>query len=1002
MKKIFKFFPLALAALTLASCSSDDLSTVLGGEDFVKDPNLLYVTVDNGEVTRSGFKGFRRESDGAKGSSVIFYEGDQIKLYDNVGDWRPQVWTYTGTTTKAYRSPNNTVAIFDTEDATQHIDGGSTSRYKSGYGIYPASIASFADERRSTIDIDLYMFRQYDYTRVANADASQVASGVKDIYDNKGILPFWGVADENEMKLNFMTGIGVADISKIVAPSTGNNNYLIIKSTKKLHDTYNKLAFDPVAAVSTDKKVRQDNKPNLIADDATTPTTLGADFVVWNTDNTATKEVGEDIIAIKLDGTEVNNGKGKYTEVYFPIVPGTQTIQVYLVSNVATTPSGDETYKTIDASGAVLIEEKEYDVEAGEYYVFMNNGAEEVDNVNTPQALANAIIALDREYDRDFTLTVKSNVVVKNGTDKNGYVMDFGDYALKHNVTVKFDASAGFVKQVSTPAALGNFLTVITPASDKLLTIEYRKSGSEDLDSIVVNNENLADGQMVATTLQSPLKLTATSTLPIIVNNSNNNMLTVAAATSAVRTKGAMTIDAADKVIDELLLRNQGSDYTVYLNNGGITSITLPQKNFSDAWYKSPLLANDVTIQSTGKSYITTAPTISQKYSLDDAKLQGVAYYKDYSVFYPQHTIYYNSTWDGSKYASEIAASLNSGKIYTAAQLASIDGATSSSYTVMGNITLNNPWTTIATASKNFEGANINAGKYSHIASVDAVYPYISGLTQPLLGVVTLSDGNYVKNLLFKNVNITSIYDRQGALGRELDIAGTVTIQNVDVENCTITSNDYNVAKSYGGVLGMVQATADAAKLVVLGVDVKNVSITANKWMGGIIGQVVDLKYPSVFFGLNSAPTAGTNYTGVNENTVTGLTFTAIETPNTECDPLYKSAGAYVGFFKNKTAANLMLVGESLNYTFTNGNNLYATKGRWGTTDSEGRYITFDVVMPQHLIGYSGNNDNFNANFWSKQSKKFALTTKKSYTKKANAEAATAGTVLYYVADTRP
>lgn len=1008
MKKIFKLFPVALAVLALASCSSDDL-TLNGPESQVKDPNLLYVTVDNGNITRSGFKGYRRTSDLAKGSSVIFYQGDQIKLYDNTGDWRPQVWGYNGAATKAYRSPNNTVAVFDTEDADKHIAGGSTTRYTNGYGIFPATIAKFINEERSAIEVDLSMFRSYNYTR--EATTLEAPDGTQDIYDNKGTVPFWGVADAGEMKLNFLTGIGIADMSNVPAPTAVNkNNYLIIKSTKKLHDTYASVAFDPAAAVDPDIAVRKANQPKLVTDDALAATdVLTSTALVVANQADAAQEVAEDIIAIKLDGSEASQSKlGQYTEVYFPIVPGAQTVSVYLVKDVTTTETGaeGEKYWTIDATGAQTIAEEDFTVEAGNYYEFKNPGEETLDNVNTPQALADAIKALDAVYDRDFTLTVTTAIVVKNGTDKNGYMMDFGTYALKNNVTVKFaGAEGGFKKEVATPSTLGNFLTINTPAGEKELTIVYKKSGTEDLEEIVIDNAFTGVNSELSTAgkLLSPLVLTtenpATDKLPTIRNHSNNYMLTVAAATDKIVTSGKMTINAPGCVIADVVASKGLTEFK--LDNGQITKLEAA----TTVAQKQDKIEADVLVKSTGTSGIA------------QVDLTNIPYYGTSTKSY-KNIFKFESTWNDETDVADGTIITKSGiiqsaqntsnevkMVYTVSQLMALETGAANNIKIAGNMTLTGVnWTPQNLEAKTFAGYNANADKarVENMWDLEAVYPEIIGLNAPLLEVLTLADGASVSNMTFKNSNnFNAIYDRQGALARQLAFAGTVTIDDVNVNSYTIVGTTQATAKSYGGVLGMANATAADAKLIVKNVDINTLAITANKYVGGIIGQIADSNYPTVIFGLTAKPTAGANYTGVGENKITGMTFNTIKTPNTQADPEYKAAGAYVGYFKNKDADKLILVGENLNYTMTN-DDLYTNEGRWGTVLSSGAYITFDIVMPQKLVGYSDNANDRKATFVTKSSAgKFANTVMTSYTKAAAATAATTGTVLYYVADTR-
>jgi len=1016
MKGIFKFFPVALAAVALASCSNDDLTAGTDDVQMVKDPNYLYVSLANGEnITRSGYMTFvdpAREEGANKGRSILFYSGDSIKLYDNMGDWRPQIWVFDDEATRRYVKSQG-VGVFN--NLQRMIDGGTTTRYTSGYGIFPAGIAKFVNEERTAIEITLDTLKSFDYSRAKTAADHQFNTSYTNYYNNKGIMPYWGVAGDGEMKLNYLTGIGRADISDIKAASTGKANYLIVKSTKQLHATYAKVAFDPVAAVDESKDVRQANQPKLVTADA------AANTAVDNTNNalvvkrawnaTGTGDVAEDIIAIKLDASAANDGVGKYTEVFFPIVPGTQDISVTLVRDVTETTTAGVTTINLSAAGEIKVigTKDDEDIEAGKFYSFINPGALTLDGINTPQALANAIKAADESFDRDFTLTVTSAVAVKVGTDPNGYIMDFGTYALKHNVKVVFDQTGsnmgGFNKQASEPATLGNYLTINTPASDKVLTIEYKTSdvgGAAPLDSIVVNNK-ATSGYTADTELNSPLVLTtptpATDRLPVVVNHSDNEKLTVNAATDLIKTTGKMTIDAKGCTVENVVLA--GTTINEFkLNNGTITYLTtagtVQTTGFTDNAQGYGKVAQDITIKSKGTSAIANVQL---------GNIKTVAANK------PGSGIYFDSEWN---HDSAPEATTKTGKIYTnatestrdyvftVAQLAAIND---SKAVVAGTMDLEDADWTPLTTNADFAGADVNKNVYTTAANnpkAETKYPTIKNINKPLFNTITAANGAKYENIKLYNVKFAPTTNNQGAFARQLNITGTVTIDNVDVEDVEIATT--GVLNSYGGLIGKVEGSSTPI-LNLLNIDVKNVEITANKYIGGIIGQLNNTNQPAVFIGADNSTTAsltaGANYGTYKPCTTENLTFKIVETPNVESDPEYKSQGAYIGYFFNNTANSLQIIGETLSYNFTN-DAIYTNKGKWGTTLPSGAYITFDVVMGQKLIGYSGNSIERKAIFWTKSSNKLLKTIKQSYNKLAGGQtAASAGTLLYYVADNR-
>jgi hypothetical protein len=953
----------------------------------------------------------RQQENGNDFFRTLYWEdGDQIKLYSELNNWRTQKWEYDATLTGAlpsqYKKANG-FGVFKKPVTVAEHNGEKDEQYKDGYGVMPADLSEFTNEDRTQLKFNLNGLRYINYsqendlTPAADADADDAVklyaeNGALHIYKSKAPLPLWGVATSGEMKCKWLTGHLCIDLVKYngniipeIPSGTPLNNYLVIQSNQSLWGEFESITFNPNEGMGVAPVVPAiAATPTVITSGTTTIGDLGKDCIVLNLGKTGQQRV------IAYAPIMVSDVPTTVTATLYQGAPSTDAASA---ATVVLTKKSDFVDPYSFENGAVMTSET---IEAGKLYRVANPDYRHIEVANTPYSLQTQLADMDAQMERDYVVEIKNDVLVKTANtkykdmassvaDQHNYVLDLanpkeGFTGFKHNITIKFASGKGFTNNEMNGSDI-NYLFVKTPAGKKV-TIDL--GTNTNIKNVVVDNtlagELILKGGSLATNTNVINYGTATT----------DGKLTVADDAKLIATAGAMNIDAVGKTITKLEVMNNAAEYTVNLKNGYVATLTASntENNVSDAL---GAIQTNVNIASTGKSAIKF--------------VQKDGFEKWGTTAKAKYNFYFSSTWDaaGSKFADEASANLADGQIYTAAQLASINGA-AASYTVMGQMDMSAAtWKSIPTATANFSGANINEGVYvegTGYPAMAAAYPTITGMKNPLVEVWTLGDGGKISNVKFSTAQWTSIYDRQAALARELQIAGTVTVDNVDVEGYTITASKVETAKDYAGVIGQVNATAASAKLLVKNVAVDNVAITANKYVGGIIGRVVETNTPAIFFGATTAsvPTPGLDYVA-EENTVSGLAFTFIKTPNTQADPEYKSAGAYVGYYLNKDANNLVAVGATLPYTFTTTNTLYDVEGRWGTVLSSGAYITFDVVMGQKLFGYAGNSDNRKATFVTKSNtNKFSNVVKQSFNKHTPGTAAqTAGTLLYFVDDTR-
>ena len=578
MKKIFKFFPVALAAVALASCSSDDLLGV-NGEEGQLDPNYLYVSIENDDpITRAAYVSANvQQKMQANGNDFFrtlnWVNGDQIKLYSEKNNWRTQKWEFDETKTNALPqyAKDRGFSVFKKAVKVAEHDGEQDDQYIDGYGVMPADLSEFTNEDRTELKFNLkglkyVQFSQTELDKVTEQAKTDATDAGKLYYDNNAlhvwkstaVLPLWGVATSGQMKCKWLTGHLCVDIvnsadNVITEAGSGLNNYLVIQSAgKKLVGEFSAVGFNPDDIA----------KAPVLTTEAVAATTI-------TSGSTKISDLGEDCIVLNLGADAM-----KRVIAYVPIMcdaatPTTVTAKLYTgpaASDEATAQSVVLTEKLFNMAETMpTLNEKT--IVAGQLYRLTNQDAATIETANTPWSLQKQLADIDAQMERDYVVTIKNDVLVKTSNtkyedmaksvaDPRNYVLDLSDVAFKHNVTVQFDPSHGFTNNEVTPATDINYLYIKTKAGKKVTFILNDKL-TNNIKNIVVD-DNLG-GELI-------LKGAALSngSDPVNVINygtaAKNGKLTVAAATTLISTTGAMNIDAEGATIATLKVLNNRYD----------------------------------------------------------------------------------------------------------------------------------------------------------------------------------------------------------------------------------------------------------------------------------------------------------------------------------------------------------------------------------------------------------------------------------------------------------
>ena len=195
--KIQKLIPAALAILTLASCSNDELfGDAKAPAQQVKDG--LTVSVDAIEI--DGASGTRQGNTAA--GAIVWEDGDQINVYDDKLQMYDE-YAFTGSKFEGINDPNET-----------NLDG------DPAYALFPAKRVDYAGNKKAVMTIPELIFY--------NAK-SEFGEGADRVYVSN--LPLWGTATgaypEASVNLHLLTSVLRINIKNAFAD---NINFLKVEA----------------------------------------------------------------------------------------------------------------------------------------------------------------------------------------------------------------------------------------------------------------------------------------------------------------------------------------------------------------------------------------------------------------------------------------------------------------------------------------------------------------------------------------------------------------------------------------------------------------------------------------------------------------------------------------------------------------------------------------------------------------------------------------------------
>ena len=946
MKGIFKLFPVALALVALASCSSDDLT----GDNVAQvefDPSKLYVTVENyGEdITRAGWEAHPNAARTTLTKALFFQKNDQLKVYDEKTNWRPQLWEYEGTANVTYTGSAG-VAGGESSIFTLKSTNAKT-QYVNGYGVFPAALGEFKNENRSRMEFDLRPLKKMDYKTGASTKWAEDGKAYYVAY-----LPMWGVAKESAMTMKYLTGILRIDMNLFPAINGANaaneTRYLVVVGDKQLWSATKASVGndDPSATDAIDPEKLNEEAPQIDAATVTTPWTAGTAITI------ATP--AENVMLIDLKNLAATGATAADLVAYIPVLCGNTNVKVYYSNQILRTKTTiDDTdlktggnYNLIGELDAAKI--KAYNeayssddtgISRGITYVMVNDDNNTNAVATTPWSLAQELIKADKAASRDFTLTFTKDILVQNedATPQDEYfdlsngVTGYGgeDYTLKHNVTIKIKAA----RRVSGLAATLKIKN-LKVMDGKKLTLDFDENPS----GTPVDVLDIPADQASKIVLKG-------NAIPTTVNVATENV-TISGNIATVNAKSTINIDGVGKNIAKLNLYAGANQINVL--NGTIGTI-----EYTPSATKAENVAGTVNFYSEGISGFG-APV----------KAANAAKSNDPAFEYTSKLTETPATIK-STFSSEAAAKIAGGEIYTVAQFVAIDNSASGYRIMAKEFDLNGSkfgWTPIA-LTKNINGdytkatATTNAKK----VCIKNMNINIAATVDTGTGLFATTTGN-IRNIELKDITIHTA-SAATACKNIGALVGIINGTSPRVWNVTLTGTNTITTVGLSENIGALIGKAASTDLKLMNVKVEgNTKITGYTSMGGLIGLIqngtnVDIAATSVISGGSYA--VATSYaSGNNYCSVENVEFVQNTKPGQEYAPAYGRIGDFIGSVETTsgTTFSVVKIYTSSIPVALERPETFKQKAKFTYLDAEGAAYYKGFKADQQLVGLSGIN----------------------------------------------
>lgn len=840
MKKIFKFMPVAMGLLALASCSNNDFFSTETAQPVDLSDKIVVNVIDEDEA--AGTRAFRDAN-----QKVAYEEGEILRVYDSK--------------LQAYDEFEFSAAaktfILPADQSKAYVDKREDGKFDYAYALFgspaDANNISYAGWKGGYNVALLNIESTFGYKE----DVQNTATGENQVV-YKATLPQWGtvtpvVSEVTRTAKSFTTSLRyLTGRAKVVFE---NGKATGVKSVK-----VSSIRFATAADVTAGKKsIKAGGTTDAVAPtdvqktaalaamirNAEFSATDNAKYFVANTDkplagwfeavldkkleNDGIRQIEDETSVAPAAGTSITINVANVdlmddlTNVFFfPIVPATYDMLLFEYNTTA-----DADYKVIaKKTGAVARGEK---IEGDDFTVkkpvemdkdgvlttlaltnFMKtnatNGISVALNINGTSGDNISTSADDETLNTIFIPQLKNDMIVNiksNATALAGAPLTIKDAAgadnSKYSVTFNF---TGF-------APTSNYITVNSTAK-VILAGDYSKinttvTGKSDINVTSTSGLTLGIAATTPITIKAGKVNVAAGT--VAVDGTGSTVTALTSATKTTVSGGTVTTLTANDVVIA-----GGTVTTLQLADANaavdMTSGTLV--NFNK--HSAALTADrTVTVTTSGDAVITATTPENWNFAED-----GVKVYK-----YSFKATYDDETVTGTAATAQAA-------IYTAAQLKAATAAvTGNVYTLMTDVEFD-------LDEQNFASIALNAAT----TTFDGNEKTIEGLPAALF--TTLTNGLTVKDLTLKDANVepdlkTVDGSGFGVVANTVAAGATATLNNVVVSNAILgraAGKSGSKSHSYGLLVGYLAGTLDVIDCGVSG------TVQGYYNLGGYVGNL--------------------------------------------------------------------------------------------------------------------------------------------------------------------
>lgn len=794
----FKYFSMALAAIALASCSSDDLN--IGGEDFklADDGSQIFATIvePDDDVTRGGFATqINYNGDGTQKSisqTAMFQEGDQFKMYCS-NTWKPQVYAFK----QDAKIDGVNGSVFDfayTEgDNAKYNDNTSTLETRE-YGVFPAANFAFKDEKRSKLIFTLAPINTYESS--SDGYYGPTTTAVEGLTTRKvfgALIPMFGFNQDNKIAFNYMTALIRVQLQGV---TEGVHNLVLSQSEKadiagvtnkfQLNGDFESTEFDATEGaagtlpvfnrVETDVVAKQTQTIQFSADGSI------SDYIIYMPIPTGAYDLTK--LQLNLDGganipltVATGEYKGKTVGVYAGTWDATKAKNITLGTGTRLT-AFQTTPEAATAANLMKINSL--------LNKYANFGREAIvnvtltDDITIPKQTEETQVEANKklfipELKNDVTLNIEGGSILSDEADaakKILYIVDKAN-AGTGKLTINFSAADNTADRTCVKISSTSAQNIELKTTDGAgHTATFAGASFDNAAAKVTLNASFVN----APSITKAAEITVAKDLGVGIDAGASNLIIKDAISGEVTVDGGnVTVEAeAADVIPQIWVKKaattklDGADVkivsgkvTKLIVNKGVTKVamtggkigTLAGEAAADKFADNTNLA----VETAGAAEITTVNAVN------DAT---------------KSTLTFTSTWNAATRASAVTAQAN---IYTAAQLKAVTDLAGDA-TLEADITIASDFASIA--------KNANTNEFHGNAHT------ISGLTAPLFAAI--DDAVDIDNLKLTNVNIVSVDEANGVGAIAPSVAAAVKITNSSVAG-TISGHYY-----VGGLVGKV------------------------------------------------------------------------------------------------------------------------------------------------------------------------------------------------------